>query len=103
MDTFIRGRIYAFWTVWGFRVQTSPCYHLQYYDTSSVRPADTDTSFVRPTDIDTSLFVEKILIPSLLFQQSWLLSFVPEWLWMRGATVLNNQIRKSVLNNRKKS
>ncbi|XP_020898646.1 inactive hydroxysteroid dehydrogenase-like protein 1 [Exaiptasia diaphana] len=32
--------------------------------------------------------------------QSWLLDFVPVSLWMFGATILNNQIRKTVLRNK---
>lgn len=30
----------------------------------------------------------------LLFFQAWFTNWVPEWLWMRGATTLNNALRR---------
>lgn len=33
--------------------------------------------------------------------QGWFVGFCPEWLWMWAATLLNNQIRRTVLRNRK--
>ena len=37
----------------------------------------------------------------IFFPQGWFVGFCPEWLWMWAATLLNNQIRRTVLRNRK--
>ena len=43
----------------------------------------------------------RLLVERFLFPQGWFVGFCPEWLWMWAATLLNDQIRRTVLRNRK--